>query len=79
MASTPSDPTPPKTIADDDPWKQRWAELTALAVKECGSQEQASLWLHTPKLALQWRTPLQAMATKEGCVTVEKLLRELNQ
>ncbi len=65
-------------LPDDDPRKARWAQLTALAIIECGGQEQASRWMHTPKIALGGKTPLMAMVTEEGCAAVERLLRELN-
>lgn len=79
MAKAPNEPSKKITIEEDDPRVARWAQLTALAILECGGQEQASRWMHTPKLALQWKTPLQAMSSTEGCDAVEKLLRELNQ
>lgn len=78
MAKTPDDSRKKITIEEDDPRVARWAQLTALAILECGGQEQASRWMHTPKIALKGKTPLMAMATEEGCAAVEKLLRELN-
>lgn len=79
MTKTPIEPPKKITIDEDDPWVARWAQLTALAILECGGQEQASRWMHMSKFALKGKTPLAAMATEEGCAAVEKLLRELNQ
>jgi uncharacterized protein (DUF2384 family) len=80
MAKEPTDPPKKITFDEEDPRVVRWAQLTALAIVECGGQEQASRWMHTPKLvALKGKTPLMAMATEEGCNAVENLLRELNQ
>ena len=66
-------------IEEDDPRMGRWAELTDLAIRECQSMEQASLWLNTPKIALKGKSPIEAMTSLEGCNAVEKLLRELNE
>lgn len=66
-------------IEDDDPRIARWADLTELAVRECGSMEQASRWMNIPKIALKGKTPIEAMITPAGCDAVEVLLKELNQ
>lgn len=66
-------------IEDDDPRIARWAELTEHAVRECGSLEQASRWMNTPKIALMGKTPIEKMITSAGCDAVEALLRQLNQ
>lgn len=65
-------------IDDDDPRIARWAEITELAIRECGTMDQASRWLNMPKIALQGRTPLEALTTPGGCDAVERLLHELN-
>jgi len=67
------------TITGDDPRVFRWAQLTELATRECGSTAQASRWMSTAKVALRGKTPLEAMKTEEGCDAVEALLRQLNQ
>lgn len=68
----------PVKIDDNDPRVGRWAAITELAVKECGSLDQARVWMNTPKVALKGKTPIEAMATGRGCDAVEKLLKELN-
>lgn len=67
-----------KSIAENDPRRQRWIAITELAVRECGSLDQARAWLNSPKVALGGKTPLEAMTTAKGCDAVEKLLRQLN-
>jgi uncharacterized protein (DUF2384 family) len=79
MPKTPSDPPGKKTISEDDPRIERWAQITELAVQECGGMPQARLWLDAPKIALGRKTPLEAMTTLEGCAAVEALLFQLNQ
>ena len=79
MPKTPGDPSGKTTISEDDPRIERWAQLTELAVKECGGMPHARLWLDTPKIALGRKTPLEAMTTSEGCAAVEALLSQLNQ
>jgi uncharacterized protein (DUF2384 family) len=77
--ASPSEHSPNRIkIEDDDPRIVRWAELTAHAVRECGSLEQASRWMNTPKIALKGKTPIEEMITSAGCDAVEALLRELN-
>ena len=79
MPKTPSDPPGKKTISEDDPRIERWAQITELAVQECGGMPQARLWLDAPKIALGRKSPLEAMTTLEGCAAVEALLFQLNQ
>ncbi|MDA8256778.1 MAG: MbcA/ParS/Xre antitoxin family protein [Betaproteobacteria bacterium] len=77
--ASPSEDSPDRIkIEDDDPRIVRWAEITELAVRECGSLEQASRWMNTPKIALKGKTPIEAMVTSAGCDAVEALLRQLN-
>ncbi len=81
MAKAPPSEHPPDRvkIEDDDPRIARWAVITELAVRECGSMEQASRWMNTPKIALKGKTPIEGMITSAGCDAVEALLRQLNQ
>jgi len=79
MSKTPSDPPGKKAISEDDPRIERWAQITELAVQECGGMPQARLWLDAPKIALGRKSPLEAMTTLEGCAAVEALLFGLNQ
>lgn len=65
-------------IPGDDPRVFRWAQLTEIATRECGSAAQASRWMSTPKVALRGKTPLEAMKSQEGCDAVEVLLKQLN-
>lgn len=79
MPKTPSDPLGKNTISEDDPRIERWAQITELAVQECGGMPQALLWLDAPKIALGRKSPLEAMTTSEGCAAVEALLFQLNK
>lgn len=49
----------------------------AVVRRHIGNDECVRRWLNTPKMALQRRTPIDAMATVEGCDQVADLARHV--
>lgn len=55
----------------------RWQQIARLCAERTGSEYQSLRWLETPKMALNWRKPIDVLGTEEGCDRVTDLLNEL--
>ncbi len=76
VATTPIDGTPPPALPSA---LHSHVEATLAVVRHhIGSDERVQRWLYTPKIALQRRTPIDAMATVEGCHQVVELAKHVN-
>lgn len=51
------------------------AEIGKLCSKEFESKEELNRWLNAPKLALDWKLPIECMSTVEGCAKVKQLIQ----
>lgn len=49
------------------------------AARVLGGTTRAEKWLSSPKVALKAKTPLEIMATEEGCRLIEKLLMSIQE
>ena len=57
--------------------RPRWEQIARLCAERTGSEYQSLRWLETPKMALDWRKPIDVLGTEEGCDRVTELLNEL--
>jgi putative toxin-antitoxin system antitoxin component (TIGR02293 family) len=56
-------------------WK--FAEILARATKTLGSQQAAETWLSNPQMGLEWKRPVDLLATIQGSELVETLLMRM--
>lgn len=56
-------------------WK--FAEILAQATKTLGSQHAAETWLSNPQMGLEWKRPVDLLATIQGSELVETLLMRM--
>jgi putative toxin-antitoxin system antitoxin component (TIGR02293 family) len=56
-------------------WK--FAEILAQATRTLGSQEAAETWLNRSQMGLEWKRPVDLLATIQGAEVVETLLMRM--
>jgi putative toxin-antitoxin system antitoxin component (TIGR02293 family) len=56
-------------------WK--FAEILAQATKTLGSQQAAESWLNSSQMGLEWKRPVDLLATIQGADVVETLLMRM--
>jgi putative toxin-antitoxin system antitoxin component (TIGR02293 family) len=56
-------------------WK--FAEILALATRTLGSQEAAEIWLNSSQMGLEWKRPVDLLATIQGAKLVDTLLTRM--
>lgn len=56
-------------------WK--FAEILAQATRTLGSKEAAETWLNSSQMGLEWKRPMDLLATIQGAEVVETLLTRM--
>lgn len=73
----PSESPPDNNEKAPHPLKPRWQEVVQEAGTVIGDDRQAVRWLYQPKVAFNYKTPLEMCGTEAGCDAVLKMLRDV--